>query len=128
MRITKCSKIGLQIDFGRVFYTKPHQKITPDSLVTSKLIENLKIRPKSTRKFLVGVGGKAKPLEFAQKRLLLIDNLCKTNYSKPSRQPYASLASRVHLKPRNSILNFENYAGVTPTSVFPIDPLVNTRD
>lgn len=50
--IPKCSKISLQIDFGGVFYTKPHQKITPDSLVTSELPENLKIRPKSTRKFL----------------------------------------------------------------------------
>ena len=57
--ITKCSKIDLQIDFGHIFYTKPYQKITPDSLVTSELSENLKIGPKSTRKFsektLIGV-------------------------------------------------------------------------
>ena len=32
----KCSKFGLQIEVGGVFYTKPHQKITPDSLVPSE--------------------------------------------------------------------------------------------
>ena len=53
----KMSKIDLQIDFGDIFYTKPHQKITPDSLVLSELSENLKIKPKSTRKFS-RVGGR----------------------------------------------------------------------
>ena len=55
--IQKYSKIDLQPDFGDIFYTKPHQKITPDSLVGSKLSENLEIRPKSTRKFS-WVGGR----------------------------------------------------------------------
>ena len=32
----KCSKFGLQIEVGGVFYTKPHQQITPDSLVPSE--------------------------------------------------------------------------------------------
>ena len=32
----KCSKFGLQIEVGGVFYAKPHQKITPDSLVPSE--------------------------------------------------------------------------------------------
>ena len=49
--IPKCSKIDLQIEFGNIFYTKPHQKTTPDSLVGPELSENLEIKPKSTRKF-----------------------------------------------------------------------------
>ena len=53
----KCSKINLQIDFGHIFYNKPHQKITSDSLVPSELSENLKIGLKSTRKFS-WVGGR----------------------------------------------------------------------
>ena len=49
--IPNCSKIILQTVFGDIFYTKPHQQIMPDSLVTSELPEKLKIGPKSTRKF-----------------------------------------------------------------------------
>ena len=55
--IPKCSKIDLQTDFGGNFYTKLHQKTMPDSLVASELSENLKIKPKSTRK-LSRVGGR----------------------------------------------------------------------
>ena len=44
-----------------MLYTKPHQKITPDSLGASELFENLEIKPKSTRKFsrVGGRGGEA---------------------------------------------------------------------
>ena len=34
--ISKCSKIKFQTDFGGIFYTKPHQKTTADSLVASE--------------------------------------------------------------------------------------------
>ena len=43
-------KNRLQTDFGDIFYTKPQQKTTPDSLVASDYSENLEIGPKSTRK------------------------------------------------------------------------------
>ena len=49
--IPRCFKIDLQTEFGGNFYTKPHQKMTPDSLVTSELPKNFKIGPKSNRKF-----------------------------------------------------------------------------
>ena len=44
--------------------------------------------------------------KIAKNMCLLINDLFKTNYSKPLRQPYAILTYRVYLKPLNSILNF----------------------
>ena len=57
MESQNVQKSTSQTDFGSNFYTKPHQKTTPDSLVGSKSSENLEIRPKSTRKFS-WVGGR----------------------------------------------------------------------
>ena len=45
------SKIDLQVDFGNNFCTILGHFDPLVSLVTSKILENLKIGPKSTRKF-----------------------------------------------------------------------------
>ena len=44
--------------------------------------------------------------KFARELFLLINDLFKTNYANPLRQPYANLTYGVDLKHRNSILKF----------------------